>query len=331
MQHDQSFKTRTVLITGGSRGLGLALADEFLFNGAKVAIIARDLKELKSAKLLLEKKYPGKTVFISDCDITDEDKTERALENLIKKVGTVDVLVNNAGAILVSPYDSLTEADFRAQMELHVFAVIRLTRLIVDHFRETGNPGRIVNICSLGGKIAVPHMLTYDTSKFALAGFSQGITAELAGDGISVTTIYPTVMRTGSPIQAVFKGAHEKEFAWFSTTDSLPGLSMSAGKAAKKIVRAAALRKTELIPSLAAKVRLAVGVFFPETMAWTMKTVAGFMPQGQSHEYKTGAQSQSVFKKSEVYKILKNQIKKSEIELNQKAKQDGKFNLGVKP
>src|SRR6185437_12103861 len=96
--------------------------------------------------------------------------------------------------------------------------------------------GRIVNVSSIGGKVSVPHLLPYAASKFALVGLSEGMTAELAKDGIRVTTVIPGLMRTGSPRNAFFKGKNEAEYAWFKLGDSLPGLSTSAEHAARRIV-----------------------------------------------------------------------------------------------
>ena len=96
--------------------------------------------------------------------------------------------------------------------------------------RERGG-GRIVNITSIGGKLGIPHLLPYSASKFAAMGFSQGLRAEVAQDGIAVTTAIPGLMRTGSPRNAIFRGKHRAEYAWFSIADSLPGLSVSADEA----------------------------------------------------------------------------------------------------
>ena len=98
--------------------------------------------------------------------------------------------------------------------------------------------GRIVNIASIGGKQAVPHLIPYSASKFALVGLSKGLRTELAKDGILVTTICPSLMKTGSPRNATFKGRHRLEYAWFAFSDSLPLVSLDSSKAAARILRA---------------------------------------------------------------------------------------------
>lgn len=327
-QTSGSFKNHNVVITGGSRGLGLALARELIREGARVGLIARDPEELERARQILLFEFPKGEVLIQACDVTKEDQMGRALLATYTRWGSIDMLVNNAGSILVGPFDSLQRQDFEAQMELHLYAVISAVRAVLPHFRQR-RTGRIVNICSMGGKVAVPHMLPYDTSKFALAGFSQGLTAELEREGISVTTVYPTLMRTGSPIQAVFKGDHEKEFAWFASGDYFPGVSMSAHVAAKRILQAARDRRTELIPTGLGKVRLGAAVVFPELMAWSMAVMNRLMPRGRSMRYQTGASSRKQFDQSHWNKFLRNRATMVEKQMNQEPKTDAKFNIGL--
>jgi short-subunit dehydrogenase len=327
-QQRESFYSQNVVITGGSRGLGLALARELVREGARVSLIARDADELERARQILLFEFPKAQVLIHPCDITKEDQMASALSSTYTRWGSIDMLINNAGSILVGPFDSLQRQDFEAQMELHLYAVISAVRAVLPHFRLR-KAGRIVNICSMGGKVAVPHMLPYDTSKFALAGFSQGLTAELEREGISVTTVFPTLMRTGSPIQAVFKGDHEKEFAWFAAGDNLPGVSMSANLAAKKILQAARERRSELIPTGLGKVRLGAAFVFPELMAFTMALMNRLLPRGRSMRYQTGASSRRQFDQSHWNRFLRDRATMVEKQMNQEPKTDAKFNLGL--
>jgi short-subunit dehydrogenase len=99
----------------------------------------------------------------------------------------------------------------------------------------------------------MPHLLPYTASKFALVGLSEGLRAELAQEGILVTTICPGLMRTGSPRHASFKGHHRAEYAWFSISDSLPGISMDVDRAAREIVEALSAGEAERVLSLPAK------------------------------------------------------------------------------
>lgn len=327
-QRKDSFAAKNVIITGGSRGLGLALARQLVREGARVSLIARDAEELERARQILTFEFPKAQVLVHACDITKEEQMAAAFSATYTRWGSIDMLINNAGSILVGPFDALQRQDFEAQMELHLYAVITAVKAVLPHFRAR-RAGRIVNISSMGGKVAVPHMLPYDTSKFALAGFSQGLTAELSRENISVTTVYPTLMRTGSPIQAVFKGDHEKEFAWFASGDYFPGVSMSAAVAAKKILEAARERRAELVPTGLGQLRLGVGVVFPELMAFTMAFMNRLLPRGRSLRYQTGASSRGKFDQAKWNKFLRDKATMVEKQMNQEPKTDAKFNLGL--
>lgn len=328
MVRDFNFKAKNVFITGGSRGLGLSIAWNVLARGGSVMLAARDADELEDAQDKLLRDFPEGRVYIYACDVTDRHAIAECLDNAIAEMGGIDVLVNNAGAILVGPLTSMEPEDFEAQMRLHLHAAVNTTQLILPHFRTRAG-GRILNICSLGGKAAVPHMLPYDASKFALAGFSQGAAAELARYNVKVTVAYPTVMRTGSPIQAVFKGEHEKEYRWFAVGDNMPGFAMSAHSAANKVLDAVADGRTEIILSSVGKLRNWVGAFFPETMHAVMTGMAAALPTGDSLERKTGAQSAALVEKSKMLAPIRANAKRAEATYNQEPRHDADFNLGL--
>src|SRR5581483_5724484 len=149
----------------------------------------------------------------------------------------VDILVNNASIIQVAPVEALGPREFQHAMAVNFWGVVHPTLAGLPRMRARRR-GRIVTITSIGGKVSVPHLLPYGAAKFAAVGFSEGLRAELARDGISVTTIVPGLMRTGSILNAVFKGPHRAEFAAFSVLGSLPLVSMDAERAARQIVAA---------------------------------------------------------------------------------------------
>lgn len=327
LKNNFSFRGKTVYITGGSRGFGLSLAWNLLKEGAIVTLVARDRSELQSAKDILLRDFPQAKIYLSPCDITERRHLQGSIEHAIHQMGGIDLLINNAGAILVGPFTSLDKQDFEAQLRVHFYVAVDATKIILPHFQERG-AGHILNICSLGGKVAVPHMIAYDASKFALAGFSQGIGAELSRYNICVTTAFPTVMRTGSPIQAVFKGDHEKEFAWFQTLDNLPFISMSADVAAKKILQAVAEGRSELILSTPAKLREFIAVFFPEIANAFLSFANHLLPNKDSKVLKTGSQSASLFRRIPLLNGGLNPQKQEE-RYNQTPHRNPKFNLGL--
>lgn len=324
----ESFRGQSVVITGGSRGLGLALARELITENANVTILARDEDELRRAQKNLEGLNRG-MVHTVVCDVTDNAQLSQAINEAADLFDGIDMLINNAGSIVVGPWESMTQQDFESQMQIHLYAAMNAIRVALPFLRHSESGKRIVNICSMGGRVAIPHMLPYDTSKFALSGFSQGLATELYDEGISVTTIYPGMMRTGSPIQAVFKGDHEKEFTWFQTADILPGLSSSAEDAAKKIIEAARERRFELMPFLPAKFRLTMAMLFPELVAWTLVMLNRLLPKGQSGEYKTGEQSREHFDQSFFTRRLAKKAHVTEEDLNQWPSTNAKRNMGL--
>jgi short-subunit dehydrogenase len=153
--------------------------------------------------------------------------------------------------------------------------------------------GRIVNISSIGGKISVPHLLPYCVGKFALTGFSEGLRSALMKDNIRVTTVCPGLMRTGSPRNAFFKGNNQAEYAWFSISDALPILSMSAERAARAIIRACIRGQAEIVLSIPAKVVVKLNALFPGMTADVLAVVNSILPEpdGSGTRVKTGKES----------------------------------------
>ncbi len=232
---DYSFANRTVLLTGGSRGLGLALARRLAAEGARLALVARDAAEL--ARAAQELTAAGAAVRIYPCDLTDPAAREALVHQVELDLGPVEVLLHNAGVIQVSPLDNLAPDDYQRAMQIHFEAPLHLMRRLVPAMRARGE-GRVINIASLGGKVAVPHMAAYSASKFALVGLGEAWATELAGTGVTVTTICPGLLRTGSTGHAQIKGHHAQEYRWFKLAASMPLVTMSAEDAAEEILDA---------------------------------------------------------------------------------------------
>ncbi len=266
---------RVVVITGGSRGLGLALARTCLRRGARVALLARDPEALERARQLLAGMG---TVFVRPCDVRDEKQIQEAVRDVRQELGQIDVLINNAGTITVGPMDTMTVDEYREALEVFFWGPLYATLAVLPEMRKRRS-GRIVNISSIGGKISVPHLLPYCVGKFALSGFSEGLRAELVKDNVYVTTVYPGLMRTGSPRNAEFKGKHRAEYTWFLLSDSTPGLSVSADRAARQIVNACEYGKSEIILTLPAKVAIKLHALFPSVSSAVLSTVNRALPE----------------------------------------------------
>jgi len=268
-------KDKVAIVTGGSRGLGLVIARQLARQGARVAICARDAGEVERGRQDIEQ-Y-GRHVFGAVCDITDRNQVERFVGQVRMLLGPVDILINNAGVIQVGPMEHMTLADYEEAMQSHFWAPLYNILAVLPDMRRR-KQGRIVNITSIGGKVSVPHLLPYGASKFALVGLSEGLRAELAKDGIRVTTVCPGLMRTGSPPNAFFKGQHRAEYTWFSIGDAIPIISMSAERAASRIIRAMQVGEAEIILTIPAKLAVWFHGLFPGTTADLLSIVNRFLP-----------------------------------------------------
>lgn len=226
---------KVVLITGGTRGLGLLLARRFAAEGSRLVVCARDQQEVDAAAADLESR--GAVVLATVCDIGDAGQVERLVHAAVRRFGRVDVVVNNAGIIQTGPLETMSLKDFHDAQDAIFWGAVHTTLAVLPELRARGE-GRIVNITSIGGTVAVPHLLPYTAAKYAMVGFSEGLHAELGRHGIVVTTVVPGLMRTGSFLNALFKGQQDAEATWFSVSSALPGLSMDADRAARRIVEA---------------------------------------------------------------------------------------------
>jgi NAD(P)-dependent dehydrogenase (short-subunit alcohol dehydrogenase family) len=274
-RNDFSFAGKCVLITGGSRGLGLTIARQLAAQGARVALLARDENELRRACAQLREL--GGEAFAVPCDLLDRERSLGAVRQVLARFGAIDVLINNAGIIQVGPLENMQREDFEKAMNVHFWGPFNLMEEIVPHMRKR-RTGRIVNISSIGGKVAVPHLAPYSASKFALTGLSDALRAELARDGIRVTTVAPGMMRTGSHVNAKFKGDYGAEFTWFSVSAALPFASMDAERAARKIIAACRRGQSSLTLTLPARALVIGNAAFPSLTGEVMKLVSQILP-----------------------------------------------------
>ena len=277
-----SFEGRVVLLTGGSRGLGLVMARQLVDEGARVVLLARDLGELERARQELEARGRGEVLTIR-CDVRRRADVRAAVDMVLDKYRSVDVLINNAGVIQVGPLEHMDHEDFENAMATHFWGPLHLILEIAPVMRHR-RFGRIVNIASIGGKMAVPHLAPYSASKFALVGLSDAIRAELDPYGIRVTTVAPGLMRTGSPINAQFKGQHDAEYAWFKVASSLPGVTIAAERAARQILEACRYGDPALTITPQAKLAAAANVVLPGAVARAMMLVTRMLPQENGPE-----------------------------------------------
>ena len=275
--------TRAV-VTGGSRGLGFALARELRRHGARVAICARGEEQLFRARAKL-----GDDVTAIPCDVADRAQVEA----FIDEVGPVDVLINNAGVIAVGPWQTQTIDDFREMLDIQFWGVVHTTLAVLPSMIERG-AGRIANVTSIGGKVSVPWLLPYSSAKFAAVGFSEGLRAELAGTGVKVTTVVPGLMRTGSFLAAYFKGDRaELEYGLFAPLSGTPATTVSAERAARRIVAALRRGDPEITLGMHAKLAARANGVLPGAVAGALSLVSRALPEVQGTQRVRGAEIDS--------------------------------------
>jgi short-subunit dehydrogenase len=285
---------KVVLITGSSRGLGLAMAEEFGRRGAKLVLTARDPWQLERTRQSLVERgavEDAEQVLTIPADLRQEEEAKHMVEQATEHFGRIDVLVNNAGVITVGPVENQHVEDFHEVMESNFYSAVHCALAALPQMLKRRN-GTIVNIASIGGKVAVPHMLPYTASKFATVGFSEGLHAELRAKGVHVLTVCPGLMRTGSHLGAQFGGDAAREYRWFSLAANLPGISTSAAAAARRIVRAVMAGETEIAITPQAVVTARLAQLAPEIVGLVMGTVNRLLPAaiaGEKQELQRGA------------------------------------------
>jgi NAD(P)-dependent dehydrogenase (short-subunit alcohol dehydrogenase family) len=251
-----SLAGRTVVVTGASRGLGLLIARELARAQCRLVICARDAAELEYA---------------------ERSQVDHLIDRALERFREIDVVINNAAILSVGPLETMTLGDFDAALKANFWGMVHVSLAVLPHMRAR-HGGRIVNITSIGGKVAVPHLLPYDAAKFAAVGFSEGLTAEVAKDGILVTTVVPGLMRTGSAVNVEYHGSVAREYLWFALGDATPLTSMDGVRAARRIVRALVRGETEVTLSWQAKLVRLVHALAPATTIRALGLVNRLLP-----------------------------------------------------
>jgi short-subunit dehydrogenase len=276
MSTDPSIARPLSLVAGASRGLGLLIARELGRRGHRVAICARDSETLERAATQLRE--AGVTVTTYVCDVGDQEQVERMINAVEAADGVIDTAIVVAGVIQVGPLDSLSRSHFVEAIDIMLWGPINLGLALASRMRDRGR-GRIGVITSIGGLVSVPHLLPYSTAKFGAVGFAQGLRAELAGTGVSVTTVAPGLMRTGSHLRAKFVGKQGREFAWFSAGASMPLVSMDADRAAARIVDGVLAGRAMVVLTPLAQVAMRVNALFPGATAALLSVMSRLLPR----------------------------------------------------
>ena len=247
-----------VLITGASTGIGQATAEAFADEGAKVILVARAEGRLQRIRSEIEAR--GGVAVSMPADITDRDSVTKMVDHIIQTEGHIDVLVNNAGIGLLSPVEDMDPVELERVFEVNFFGLVRCTQAVLPYMIKQ-NRGNIINISSVAGKRAVPHISAYCASKFAVQGFSDSLRMEVGQRGITVTVVCPPRVDTtfhDTPLMRR-KGQRMK----------VP--SISAAVVAGEIVKAAKKGSSEVIISFYGKFFVYSHKFAPRLLDWFME------------------------------------------------------------
>lgn len=258
--NSSSLKGKVVLITGGTTGLGFALLMHLLNEGCRVAICARTEENLDE----ISKNFPQ--VHTIRCDVSKKDEVTVLVRDVINQFGDIDIVINNAGVIMVGPMESFTYKEYESAMDIMYWGIVNTTLAVLPHMKEKKS-GQIVNITSVGGKVSIPHLLPYSAAKFAAVGYSEGITAELRRHNIFVSTIIPGLMRTGSYDNALFQKDNKNLFKIFAMSSTDPLITVSADTAARRTIRAIKDKKAVKVIGVPTQLLIELHHFFPNTMA----------------------------------------------------------------
>lgn len=225
-------------VMGASRGLGLLCAERLARSGHHVVVSSRSQKRCDRARdHLIAEGVSAQQVSARACDVRDSRAVQDHLDWIETQVGPIDVGLHVAGVIQVGPWQAWERQDFQDAIDTMTWGPINFALPLAERMTRRG-AGRIGIVSSVGGMVAAPHLLPYVTAKFAARGFSQGLSAELAGTGVTVTTVAPGLMRVGSHRAAEFAGDRRAEYQWFAAAASAPLLAIDADAAARRIVHA---------------------------------------------------------------------------------------------
>jgi 3-dehydrosphinganine reductase len=182
--------TQRILITGGSSGLGLALATALAARGDTVALLARDAKKLEQAAAGIRAATPGAVVFTTATDVQDVPSLRHAIDTLAGQMGGIDILVNCAGILREGYFESLRESAHHEVMAINYFGALNAIRATLPQLKRSMH-ARIVNIASVAGLPGVFGYTAYCAAKHALVGLSEALRYELAPQGITVQLVCP--------------------------------------------------------------------------------------------------------------------------------------------
>lgn len=243
---------KTWFITGGTRGLGAAIAQEALASGDKVVVTGRSLAALQ------QRYKPVSNLLMLELDVCSTAQIEAVMQQAFTHFGSIDVLVNNAGYGQLDVFEQITAQQVRQQFETNVFGLISVTRAVLPYMRQQRS-GQIYNLSSIGGALGFAAASVYCASKFAVEGFSESLAQEVKQFGIGVTIVQPGFFRTDFLDNTSVKYGNEliADYSEYAASANTAYQNMNHQQAGDPLKLAAALVKLSDVPQR--PLRLAAG------------------------------------------------------------------------
>ncbi|HEY9734728.1 MAG TPA: SDR family oxidoreductase [Trichocoleus sp.] len=262
----------TVLITGASQGIGRAIANLFARHGYNLVLAARESDRLN--QFAAELTANNHSVLAVPTDVREAEQVKALAQTALSEFGTVDVLVNNAGIYISGPADQFTLDDWHQAVDTNLWGYIHAIYALLPHFIER-RAGTIVNLSSIGGKVPLPYLVPYSTTKFAVTGLTRSLHSELAPKGIHVCGIYPNLIKTSFLERAIFRGNNEADTqARRRQVEQIVQVPFveKPEEVAEAVWKGVTKRRREIIVGSA---KLSVGSYrlFPQGMAWMTRKV----------------------------------------------------------
>lgn len=263
---------KVALVTGGSEGIGKAIAAKIGQQNYRVVIAARS--EDKLAETVRSLTAEGITINAKTLDVREPQQVQQVVKEVINEFGSIDLLVNNAGIYSSGPAEEFSLEDWHKVLDTNLWGYIHTIHATLPHMvsRESG---KIVNICSIAGKVPMPYLVPYTTSKHAIAGLSQSLGAEVADKGIQVSAIYPNIIKTTFPEKAVMRGKNQNDkearYEQLEQTLSMPFIEKPED-VANAVWQVVGSGERERVPG-SAKLMNGMNSLLPQATQWMLKTV----------------------------------------------------------
>lgn len=260
----------TALITGSSEGIGKATALLLARKGYDLILTARHSDQLEATAR--EVRSLGQEVLPVVTDMKDPEQVGTLVEKTLGHYGHLDVLVNNAGIYLSGPVEAFSLEDWHQAIDLNLWGYIYTIQALLPHFLQRGT-GTIVNVSSIGGKVAVPYLAPYCTTKFAIAGLTESLHSELSPKGIHVAGIYPNLIKSNFMQRAIFRGkdAQDQQARQEQLEQVLKVPVVEKPEdVAQAIWEAIAHKKAEVVVG-SANMSIAASRIFPSLMQWIFR------------------------------------------------------------